>query len=95
MINPEVIVPMFTKLPVASILCVPDPLPVFIPTVPFNVVPVIVLLVSIDPNPVVIDPEFNAPTLVKDEFTILLGNVVVVNHDDNERYVVAAVDDNK
>ena len=63
MINPEVIVPIFTKLPLTSILFVPEPAPVFIPVVPLIVVPVIVLAVRIVPNPEAIEPATNCPVV--------------------------------
>jgi hypothetical protein len=43
LIRPEVIVPMFTKLPLASILWVPPAAPVLMPVVPLRLVPWIVL----------------------------------------------------
>ena len=76
MIAPEEIVPMFTKLPDASILCVPPVAPVLIPVVPFSVVPVIVLAVDIVPKPDAMEPEAKAPTVVREDVRTFDGRVV-------------------
>lgn len=68
LIAPDVvIVPIFKRLPDASIRWVPADAPVLIPVVPFNVVPVIVLAVAMVPKPEAIEPEASAPTVVSDE----------------------------
>ena len=73
MIPLKVVVPlavmfvMLTRFPLLSILWVPAPAPVLIPVVPFNVVPVMVFVVLIVPKPDAIEPETNAPVVVKDE----------------------------
>ena len=51
-------------------------------TFPPEIVPVVEILlapVSIDPKPEVIEPSFNAPTFVSDEFTIVVPRSVDVN----------------
>ena len=54
LIRPEVVtVPILTKLPDASILCVPPAPPVLIPTVPSRLVPWIVELLVIAPEAIV------------------------------------------
>ena len=75
-IAPDATVPMLTRLPVESILCVPAPAPVFIPVVPLMVVPVMVLAVVIVPNPEAIEPEANAPTVVNEEVNTPVPRVV-------------------
>ena len=67
--------PIETRFPDESILCVPAPAPVFKPVVPFKVVPVMVSALSIVPKPDVIDPAFNAPTVVKDDVTTKVPRV--------------------
>jgi hypothetical protein len=59
--------PMLTRLPLLSIRWVPAPAPVLMPVVPFRVVPVMVLVVAIVPNPVVMEPAPRAPTPVMEE----------------------------
>ena len=59
-----VIFPTLTKFPLASIRCVPAPAPVFMPVIPFKVVPVIVLAVVIVPKPEPIDPAVSVPVPV-------------------------------
>ena len=67
MVPVEVMFAMLTRFPVLSILWVPATAPVLIPVVPLMVVPVIVFAVAIVPNPEAIEPEINAPVVVKDE----------------------------
>ena len=57
-------VPMLTRLPLASIRLVPAPAPELIPVVPLIVVPVIVLAVAIVPKPEAIEPTVRAPVPV-------------------------------
>src|SRR5664279_4163101 len=75
-VPPAVMLPMLTKLPLTSIRCVPAPAPVLMPVVPFTVVPVIVFAVAMVPKPFAIEPAANAPTLVNDELTTPVPNVV-------------------
>ena len=64
LIRPEVMVPILTRFPLASIRAVPAPAPLLILVVPFTTVPVIVFAVAIVPKPDAILPTVNAPVPV-------------------------------
>ncbi len=76
---PAVIVPILTRFPEESILCVPALAPVLIPVVPLRVVPVMVLEVWIVPKPEAIEPDDKAPTVVKEEVVTADPRVVAFN----------------
>ena len=65
---------MFTKLPEESILWVPLFDPVFMPVVPFNVVPVMVPMPERpgEPEPVMLPVKVKAPILVADKMLALI-----------------------
>ena len=67
LIRPEVMVPMLTRLPLASMRWVPAPAPVLMPVVPLMVVPVMVLLVAMVPKPAAMEPADRAPVPVMAE----------------------------
>ena len=73
--------PMLTRFPETSILWVPAPAPVLIPVVPLIVVPVIVFVVAIVPNPLAIEPAAKAPTLVREELITPVPKVVELKTD--------------